>query len=135
MKKESRTVGELIDLLGEVDPSLEIEFWSVSVYGQFDSTDKILWSRLCDSTSYMNFMDCHEKAIRKCVSILCPNPYIPERMICQSIRDAVGHKSRLKALKMAAKKPLKQWAIEDLMLLFGVGVKTAGKMLIKIHSA
>ena len=133
MKKANRTVSELIDLLREVDPGLEIDYWSVSVHGQFDSTDKILWRTHDDGTASMRFMDHREKAVLKCLSILCPNHFVNMVTIVHSIRCAVDDKSHRKALKIAARKPLKQWDITELMLLWGVGVKTAGKMLIKIH--
>jgi len=135
MKEKNRTVGELIDLLREVDPSLKIEYWSVRVHGKFGSTDKILWKSHEDGTCYMRFMDHREKAVSKCLSILCPNPFISSYTIGHSIRRAVNDKPHRKALKIASKKPLKQWTITDLMLLWGVGVKTAGRMLIQIHSA
>lgn len=134
MGKKCCTVGELIDLLKEVDPSSVIECWFISVYGKFESTNKIFWTSHRDGTSTMRCMDCRVKAIHKCSSILCPNAFINSRTIFCSIRDAVHDKSHRKALKKAARKPLKQWDITDLMLLSGVGVKTAGKMLIKIHS-
>lgn len=134
IRNKNRTVGELVDLLREVDPSLEIEYWSVCVDGQLDSTDQIFWVNH-DGTSSMRFMDFHEKAILKCLLILCPNPFVKQDTINRSIRDAIDDKSHRKALKMAAKKPLKEWTITDLMLLWGVGVKTAGKMLVQIHSS
>ncbi len=135
MKEENRTVGELIDLLRELDPSVKIDYWGVSVHGQFDSTDKILWLNHADGTSSIRFMDHRERAVFKCVSILCPNHFINSHTINRSIRCAIDDKSIRKVLKTAVRKPLKQWTITDLMLLWGVGVKTAGRMLIQIHSA